>query len=1076
MEKRLMLFIAAFFLMIGTALAQTKVNGTVTSQDDGQPVIGASVLVVGTQVGTVTDANGRFELSVPEGKSTLRITYVGMEPIEVSARPNMRIMLTSDQKALDEVIVVAYGTAKRSAFTGSAGVLNASEISKVQVQNPVNALTGKVAGVQINTASGQPGSNPTVRIRGISSINAGNAPLYVVDGVPFDGDLNDINPQDILSMTVLKDAASAALYGARGANGVIILTTKKGDRGKATITVDAKWGSNSRAVPDYNYVTSPARYYEMWYSALKNYKMNAEGASDAAAHAWANQNLTVDDGTYGLGYNVYTYPEGEYLIGSNGRLNPNATLGRIIEADGAKYTLRPDDWVDASYKNSLRQEYSMTATGGNEKGSFYGSVNYLNNQGITVASDYKRFTGRLKADYQFKPWLKLGANMSYTHFNANSLDEDGSSTSSANIFALTKMAPIYPIFIRDENGNVMYNPVAKINVYDYGDASEIGIERPYFSGANPLGSNQLDKNNSEGNTFNVVGTAEITLPYGFKFTSTNSVFTSESRGTTTVNPFYGQYASENGQIYKSHARTWAYNYQQLLNWHKLYGKHDIAAMIGHEYYRSRYYYLSGGKSGTFDPEAFEMAGAIKDGSSNSYTTDYNTEGWFGRLQYNYDERYFASLSYRRDASSRFHPDNRWGSFWSFGAAWMLSKESFFNVSWIDELKLKVSYGEQGNDQIGNYRYTTLYGIVNNDYLAGVLPSALGNPNISWEKNGNFNAGVDFSFFKGRLSGNVEFFTRKTSDMLSSLPLAPSYGFRSKMSNVGDMRNTGFEIELQGVILKKKDFSWDAFANITFQKNKIIRLADESKTMETDGVKGYSSGNYYYGEGESIYTYRMKSYAGVYGTNTWQLTSDTEYDENKGGMAMYWQDTKDADGNVTGQTATTDYSAATYHLHKTAMPAAFGGFGTNVAWKGFDFSIAFSYQLGGKVYDSDYQAAMGVDPGHIMHVDMQNAWTPTNQTNIPRLQFDDDYTNSTSDRFLVSASYLSLNNINFGYTLPFSLTSKIDVQKIRLYVTADNIWVWSKRQGLDPRQSISGSVTSAYYAPMRTISGGISVTF
>ena len=1061
MKKRLMMVLAGLLLSLGTVLAQTKVNGTVISQDDGQPVVGASVLIVGTNNGTVTNANGQFSLTVPEGKKTLRITYVGMEPIEVSARPNMRIVLTSDQSALDEVIVVAYGTAKKSSFTGSASVVKSDEIGKIQVQNAVNALSGKVAGVQINTASGQPGSNPTVRIRGISSINAGNAPLYIVDGVPFDGDMNDINPQDIASMTVLKDAASAALYGARGANGVIIITTKNGDKSTSSITVDAKWGSNSRAVPDYNYVTSPARYYEMWYEALKNNGINQQGMSAAEAHAFANSYLTADDGTYGLGYNVYTTPEGEYLIGSNGKLNPKATLGRMISYDGKDYWVTPDNWVDAAYKNSLRQEYSVTATGGSEKSSFYGSVNYLDNQGITEASDYKRLTARLKADYDIRPWLKVGGNFSYTHFNANSLDEDGSDVSSANVFALTKMAPIYPLYVRDGNKNILYNHVAGINVYDYGDGTENGLYRPYFSGANPLSSNQLDNNNSEGNTFNVAGTAEIRLPFGFKFSSTNNVFTTEARETMTVNPFYGQYATENGQIYKSHSRTWAVNYQQLLSWHHDFNKHNVDVMAGHEYYRSRYYYLTGSKSGTFDPAAFEMAGAIKDGSSNSYTTDYNTEGWFARAQYNYAEKYFGSVSYRRDASSRFHPDNRWGNFWSAGAAWLINKEEWFDASWVDELKVKVSYGEQGNDQIGNFRYTTLYGIVNNDYNAGVLPSTLGNKDISWEKNGNFNVGVDFSFFGGRLSGNVEYFTRSTSDMLSSKPLAPSYGFRSKVSNVGDMRNNGFEAELQGIILRTKDLKWDAYLNMTFQKNKITRLAEESKSMTCDDVKGYSSGNYYYGEGESLYTYRLKKYAGV---------------DDETGLALYWMDVKDDKGNITGQEKTDDYSLATYHLCGTALPDVFGGFGTSLTFKGFDLSIAFSYQLGGQVYDSDYQSAMGADAGHTFHVDLQNAWTPERHTNIPRMQFDDLYTNSTSDRWLTSASYLSLNNINLGYTLPSSLASQIGIAKARVYVVGDNLWVWSKRQGLDPRQSISGSVTSAYYAPIRTISGGISVTF
>ena len=369
-----------------------------------------------------------------------------MQTQEVAIKPQMKIVMKSDSEMLEEVMVVAYGTAKKSAFTGSASVVSSDQIGKIQTSNVANALTGKVSGVQLNTASGQPGATtPTIRIRGISSINAGKDPLIILDGVPYDGDLNNISSQDIESMTVLKDAASSALYGARGANGVIIITTKKGNAGQTKVTVDAKWGVNTRATQDYNYVTSPAKYYEMYYGALKNYFVNTQGMSSHAAHVMANQNLTANN-DYGLGYNVYTVPVGQYMIGENGKLNPNAVLGNRVTYQGQNFLLLPDDWTDAAYKNGLRQEYTVTANAGSDKSSFYASFNYLDNEGIADKSDYERLTGRLKADYQLKDWLKIGANMAYTHYESNQLGDDGSSASSGNVFALTQMAPIYPLY------------------------------------------------------------------------------------------------------------------------------------------------------------------------------------------------------------------------------------------------------------------------------------------------------------------------------------------------------------------------------------------------------------------------------------------------------------------------------------------------------------------------------------------------------------------------------------------------------------------------------------------------------
>ncbi len=1067
MKRKLMLLMTCLFIGIGLVNAQvSKVTGTVTSEEDGLPVVGASVVVKGTTNGTITDMDGKFTLTdVPSSAKTIMVSFIGMKTVEVPVGKNLVIVLKPESEVLEEVMIVAYGTAKKSAFTGSAAVVKSEDIAKVQTSNPANALTGKVSGVQLNTASGQPGqTTPSIRVRGISSITAGNDPLIIVDGAPYDGDLNNISSQDIESMTVLKDAASNALYGARGANGVIMITTKKGASGSARVTLDAKWGSNSRATQDYDYIKNPAQYYEMYYGALNSYFVNKLGYTSQRAHQYANQVIT-GAGDYGLSYGVYTVPEGQTLIGTNGKLNPNATLGRLVNYNGKDYWLTPDDWMDEAYNNSLRQEYNLSVSGGTDKSSFYASVNYLDNEGITANSSYERLAGRLKADFQVNPYLKFGANMTYTHFDSNSIGEDGSGGSSGNIFAYaTRIAPIYPLFIRDGQGNIMKDDNGFLR-YDYGDGENAGFSRPFLPGGNAYSANLLDVSNSEGNAMNATGFAEIRFLKDFKFTWTSGVNVDETRTTYTTNEYYGSYASSNGMISKYHTRSLAYNHQQLLNWSKEIGEHNIAVMLGHEAYTRKYYYLYANKNNRFDPNNNELAGAITEVGSNSYTTHYNTEGFFGRIQYDLSEKYYASASFRRDASSRFHPDNRWGNFWSGGAAWLISKESFMeDVEWIDMLKIKASYGSQGNDNIGNYRYTSLYTVENSSGNPAAVPYTLGNKDITWETNGNFNTGVEFELFDSRLSGNIEYFYRKTTDMLFSFPLPPTFGYTSYYANVGDMRNQGVELELKVTPIRTKDFAWDINLNLTHYKNKVTYLPEERKTVKVDGYEGYTSGNYFYGENVPLYTFHMKKYAGV----------------NENGESMFYMNKTDENGNVTRVT-TTNFSDASDYLCGTALPDAYGGFGTSLRYKGFDFSIDFAYQLGGQVYDGDYAGLMGSplasSKGGAFHADLLDAWTQENRNSrIPRFQFGDNYSASTSDRFLTDASYLSLQNINAGYTLPSDWTKKIGVQKLRVYFAADNIWVWSKRQGLDPRQSITGSVTNAYYAPIRTVSGGLTLTF
>ncbi|MBS6299043.1 TonB-dependent receptor [Alistipes sp.] len=1065
MVRKIVLSLIAVFVFLAYATAQNRqISGTV-SDANGHPVAGATVIVDGTSLGTTTNTAGEYTLSAPVN-GTLVVTFVGFEPqqLPIAGKTRINVTMKEDAQAIDDVIVVAFGTAKKEAFTGSAAVIKSDEIAKVQTSNVATALVGRVAGVQTSSTSGDLGKTPSIRVRGFGSINAGKEPLWIVDGMPYEGDLNNLNTNDIESMTVLKDAASNALYGARGANGVIMVTTKKAKSGDAVVTIDAKWGVNSKALEEYDVITSPAQYYETHFKALYGYYAQTNPA--AKAYALASSGLT-SNGTGGLGYNVYTVPEGQALIGTNGKLNPNATLGRKIIYNGQEYWLTPDDWIDEAYQSAFRQEYNVNISGATERSSFYASLGYLDNTGIIKSSALERYTARLKADYQAKKWLKVGGNMSYAHFsNSNGNSNEGSASSTANIFAFSaRMPPIYPVYIRDGSGRIMVDDNG-YQMYDYGDKGNAGLTRPLLPGANGLQTSWLNKKKAEGNAFSGSGFVDISLYKGLKLTVNGSTNIDETRTTYLNNQYYGQFAEAGGTISKYHTRDIAYNLQQILNYNETFGKHNVGLMVGHEYYQKKYYYLSGTKSKLFSYDNEELGGAVVDGAgAHSYIDDYNSEGYFMRAQYDYAGRYFVSGSYRRDASSRFHPDHRWGNFWSVGAAWLLNQENWFDAPWVNMLKLKASYGSQGNDNIGNYLYTDTYSIENNNGEIAVLFGQKGNPNITWETNTNLNIGTEFGFWNNRLSGSVDFFNRKTSDMLFAFSVPSSLGYSSYYANVGDMVNRGVEVELNADLIRTKNVLWSFNLNLTHVKNEVTYLAPEHKSTTVEGYKGYIDGSYFVGEGLPLYTYYLRSYAGV---------------DPETGASLWYKDVKGDDGKIT-RTKTSDYTSATRYLHDSAIPSVYGGFSTSVSAYGVDFSISFNYQIGGKVYDSGYASFMsspyGTTVGTNYHKDILKAWTPENKgSDIPRLQYGDQYTTSVSDRFLTDASYLNISNINVGYTLPSKITQKFGVQKLRVYLACDNVVYWSKRQGLDPRYSFTGATNFSNYSPIRTISGGVTVQF
>ncbi len=1059
------------FLMVLSALMTTAafaqnltVSGNVTDASNGEPVPFASVHLQGTMTGVSTDADGHYSLSVPSD-GILVFSSIGYKTLEVAvdSRTQIDVVMESDSQYLDETIVVAYGTATKSSFTGSAAVVNAETIENRISTNVTSALAGTTPGVQMISSSGDPASNgSSIRIRGIGSMSASSAPLYVVDGMPYDGSISDINPNDVESMSVLKDAAASAIYGARGANGVVLITTKRATTQDAVVKFDAKFGSNSRLIPQYDVIDDPAQYYELHYQRMYNSQIYA-GKSVAEAYAFADKNL-FDEANGGLGYQVFTIPEGEKFIGTNFKLNPKATLGY---SDG-EYYYTPDDWYNEAFHNSFRQEYNVSVSGAKDRLTYYGSVGYLNDGGIVNNSAYQRYTARINADYQAKKWMKISTSMSYSHSDSQTPSYDTGFGSSGNIFYITNnIGPIYPLYVRDAEGNIMTEDGR--TVYD---SNQTNFKRPNIVG-NAIRDNEVDRQQNYADVLTGKWGIVITPVAGLNLTANVGLMNDNTR----YNALYSQFGSSNstdGMAYVSHSRYFAVNNQYLADYKTDFGgsDHNFDILAGFEMYRLKTQSLSGQNDHLFNPFIGELNNA--DGTSgrrtSSSTSQYVTQGFLARAQYSYAEKYFVSGSFRRDASSRFHKDHRWGNFGSAGVAWLISNEGFMSgASWVDMLKLKASYGVQGNDDLGSYypysdQYTHSYNEETGEY--SLVLSYKGNDKLTWESSHSFNVGADFEFFGSRFNGTVEYFNRITSDLLYSkrVPLSAGNPTGRIPVNVGSISNAGFEASLEGVLVNTRNVRWDINANFSHYKNTILSL-DES--VAEDGIKG---SNYIYEIGGSLYDAYMYKYAGV---------------NKETGKAQYYKEVEAEDGTTTVE-ITEIFDEATQFRLGTVLPKLYGGFGTSLSFYGFDVTAQFSYQLGGKYYDGTYQSLMHTQAsaGQAWHKDALKAWTPENtNTDVPRLDGDYTVAQSTLDRFLISSDYLSVNNVTIGYTFPKTWMSKINVSALRIYVSGENLAVLSARKGIDPRFSMglgsytSGSgLNSGNYSAMRTITGGITLTF
>ena len=1043
MVRKIVLSIIAVLAVSFAAIAQNvQVSGTV-ADESGAPVIGAAVVVDGTSIGTVTGVDGSFKLSAP-ANGTITVSFVGYEEVKtpIAGKTSINVVLKTSAERLDDVVVVAFGSKRKQDVVGSVSSVKSTIINNSQATSVSSALEGAVAGLQVISSTGQPGADSSIVLRGIGSLSGGNTALIVVDGVPFNGRLSDINPADIQSITVSKDAVSNSLYGSRAANGVVMVTTKSGRQDRTQINFTANWGVTNRAYKDYDYVTDQGEFYELTWYGIRNTNMLAGMSAEDAALA-ASQSVLGELGNY----NAFIIPDGEFLVGTDGKLNKSAK---------ERYN---DSFANALFDSAMRQEYQVSASGGTDKTNYYLSMGYLDNDSYVIGSDYNRISARANVNSQLKSWLKVGTNIAYSVTEMNGV-KDGVGQASNPFDVARSWAPIFPVHGYDEKGNLVYDANGE-PVYDAGTGQTAGtLSRPIATNQNVICSMLEDINRNKYHNLTTRSFIEIKFLKDFTFTTNYSYDYTNNNATTFYSTKVGDGQSFGGRGTRGSYNSYTQNFNQLLAYNKVVGDHNISAKIGHEYYNYKSDSFSGQKTRFFDPLNPELDNGGQLEYISSSTSEHSIEGYFGMADYNYANKYYVSAAFRRDGTSRFL--NRWGNFWSVGLAWRISGEEWMkNAEWINDLKLRASYGTQGNESVLNATpYMDQYSITWDGSQLGYSPSFYGNPDLTWEKQKTIDAGVDFRLWD-RVYGSFEYFYRRTDDMLFQKTLAPSAGRPYNWENLGAMSNQGIEFEVNVDILKGRDFSWTATVVGSHYTNKILTLPEENRE---DGIV---SGTFKLFEGKSRYEYFTYQYAGL--------------DENGG--AQWWMDEVDqATGEKTGKKVkTSTYSDATKEwLGKTALPDLTGGFNTTFQWKGIDLTIATAFQLGGWAYDSEYTSGLSNSfyVGH--HKDLWKTYNPVTGEGEYPVWNANNSSNSygqTSDAHLIKASYFSIRNITLGYSFPKAWMNKLGIGGIRVYVTGDNVALFSKRQGFDPRVSMSGGNGSfGGYSPMRVVSGGINLTF
>lgn len=1049
-------FLTSLLLAVCTvAFAQNiQVKGKVIDASSGEEIPFASVQLKGTVTGTSTDLEGMYYLSVPP-QATLIFSSIGYQTQEVavSGRSVVDVLLMPDAEYLEDVLVVAYGTAKKESFTGSAQTIKADQIEKRTIANVTKALDGLAAGVQTTSGSGQPGAGASVRIRGFGSLNAESSPLYVVDGVPYDGNINALNPNDIESMTIIKDASAGALYGARGANGVVIVTTKRGSEGTASVSFKGNWGIASRAIPRYELLDA-YQWTEDLYHMLKN-DFIADGYPASAAGPMAAADLSGGvNNVFGINeeYNPFSVPAAQLF---------NHETGRIADGVTLKWS---DDWLGlCTAPAPLRQEYQMTVTGGNKSNKYMFSLGYLNEEGLVRLTDFERFSGRANVESQISAWFRTGLNVSFAHNTTNSTtlgNDQTSNTSYSNVFySCQRMAPIYPLYKRDVNGDYVLDAAGE-KQYDWGENRAAGAS----AGWNPLANLLEDKylnasDNVSGRTFMELGGLKEGVLQGLKLAVNFGFDLIGAKDKRYYNPFFGNAVSKSGTAQIIDGRTFSYTFNQLLTYDRMFGDFHLDLLAGHEAYAYTYQHLMGYKSGFPFGGLYELAPATTLEDATSYTNMYRVESYLSRVNVDYADKYYFSASYRRDGSSRFYRDVRWGNFWSVGASWRISQEKFMqDISWVNNLTLKASYGVQGNDNLGLTRLYAWQAFYSLSYPNGPNPGAMVNSleskDLKWEKNKNLNVGIEARLFN-RLSATLEYYDRYTEDMLMNYPMAVSLGFSGYDKNIGNMQNRGFELSLTADLVSRERVHWSMTWMGSTIRNKVLHLANKPQIVR---------GNHIIKEGETLDAFYLPESAGV---------------DPATGKKLYWVWDTDTDGREGERYISDSHQKASTckRICGSRMPLLYGSWSNNVRLGNFDMSLMTTWSIGGKIYDGIYRSMLYSSYlGESSHVDRLSAWKkPGDVTAIPKIETRGIYNVALTDDELFDASYFAIRNVTLGYTLPARALRALHLKSLRISLSADNIKLFSALKGMDPQYNFSGG-TGYTYTPARTVSVGLDLTF
>lgn len=985
-------FLLVMLLWIGAVSAQKTITGTVTDANDGSTIPGVSVMVKGqSTVGTVTKPSGQYSLDVPADAEVLVFSFVGKTNTEVviGDQTVINVALEDETVGLDEVIVVAYGVQRREATTGSVGVVKGDEIEDAPVESMEKMLHGKVAGVQINSTTGQPGSSTQIRIRGFSSINAGQEPLYVIDGVPVSTGnysyfnstgniMSSINPDDIASISILKDASAAAIYGSRAANGVILITTKSGKDGKPKFKLKLNYGVSNVDLDNDNFRM-----------------MNAEEIYGYNREAIVNSGL--DPATYD--------PPG----GTEGSgFYSSETLPSDVETF---------DWLDAAFRTAINQNFQFSVNGGGETSKYYTSVDYYKEEGVMIATSLERYSFRNNLDRKINDKFSVGTRVhgSYTVQQ----DRPNERLYYVNPFwAGVSLLPWHLPYL-DTDGNPTTEQV---------EGGTYNFTLPSNSNANFLAA--AEHNDQWEKAYRMIGSVYgVYEPIkGLRIKSQNSIDMNYGEGRRYWSPLGG--LNEDGTLQVSNTLARRLTTTNTVNYQNTFASlHNVSVLAGQEamWYKYFEHYGSGEGVGSVIPY---LSNTTQEASTVGYGfTEYALMSFFGQVEYSFNEKYNAKFSARSDGSSRFGENNVWGFFYSASASWNIHKESFMSaLDFVDMAKLRVSYGVSGNDQIGDYTHYGTYGTGDYNSVTYMSPSGLANPDLTWEPNTSLNVGLDFAVIKN-LQGTFEYFERYTNDMLLAVPISRTTGFTSHTLNTGSMYNKGFEAMLK-YTMRFGDVLWQINGNISSVKTRITDMA---------GLGEIADGFWrrYREDGEGYSEYYVYDYAGVNPAN---------------GMAMWWTEDRES--------VSQNYSDAQRVFSGKVEPDFFGGFGTNVSWKGLSLSASFEYKAGQKFYamESRYTVSDGYNWGTNQSAALLDHWTEPGQIaeNPKPLVVNSSNSNAWgTSRFLVDGDYVRFKNLTVSYNLPKQWAQMAQLSGVRVYISANNLYTWHDVPYWDPERNVTG---------------------